>query len=61
MSTPNPSGERAEYLDQMKRECYETAGLVYFGKNSDGEDEYIGTHEKWQTAELLFEEVLNEN
>lgn len=29
----------------------EAAGLVYSGKNAEGENEFVGTKEQWQRAE----------
>ena len=41
---------------------YIEAGLVPCGKNTDGEEEYIGTRKQWEKADqLLFAESVNKN
>jgi hypothetical protein len=37
----------------MNKEIAIKAGLVYSGKNFEGEDEYIGTKEQWEKADKL--------
>lgn len=49
----------------MKKEIGEKAGLVYVGKNEEGENEFIGTKEQWAKADELetldeFEDYLKE-
>ena len=51
MSQPNPEGERADFFYKLHID----AGLVPSGKNEDGEQEWIGTDEKWN----LYEEMAN--
>jgi len=37
----------------MKKEIGEKAGLVFTGKNFEGENEFIGTEQEWNEAERL--------
>lgn len=37
----------------MKKNLHQEAGLVYSGKNFEGEDEWIGTREQWEKYEQL--------
>lgn len=43
----------------MKRRVYEKAGLVYSGKNEDGEMEFIGNDKQWEEAERMWDEFCN--
>lgn len=52
MSQPNPQSERDEYDFNLHLK----AGLAYSGKNEEGEDEWIGTVQHWQTYERLASE-----
>lgn len=36
-----------EYNERLDCELKEEAGLRYYGKDEDGEDEWIGTYEAW--------------
>lgn len=60
MSSPNILVERQEYMEELQKNCYQEAGLVYWGKNRDGEREWIGTQEKWDKAMELWEQAINE-
>jgi hypothetical protein len=37
----------------MNKQIAKEAGLVFGGKNKEGEDEYIGTQKRWQSYEAL--------
>ena len=56
MSIPNQKQNNEEYFEEKKREFAKEVGMVYSGRNSDGEMEFIGTTEKWGQ----FLEKLNE-
>lgn len=51
MSQPNIESEREEFDYKLHID----AGLVPSGKNEDGEQEWIGTDEKWN----LYGEMAN--
>ena len=51
MSTPNIEAELAEQDFKLHQE----AGLVYSGKNYDGETEWIGTKKQWELYEQMKE------
>ena len=58
MST-NPEAEKAEYFFELKKQCYEDAGLVLWGFNSDGQLEWCGTRDKFLEAEENYQEAIN--
>lgn len=60
MSQPNPKAEQQEAYEQLRRDTFIEAGLVYSGKNEEGEDEFIGTEAQWHEYETLLDEKLNE-
>jgi hypothetical protein len=35
---------------KIQQKIFELNGLVFSGQNEDGEDEYIGTDQKWANA-----------
>lgn len=51
MSQPNIEAEKEEFDYKLHLD----AGLIFSGKNEDGENEWIGTDEKWS----LYEEMTN--
>jgi len=40
-----------EYDDRIDNELHIEAGLVYAGKDSDGEKEWVGTKKQWNNLE----------
>lgn len=51
MNNPN----RAVELEEQDYQFHVEAGLVYAGKNEDGENEWIGDERKWER----YEELVN--
>jgi hypothetical protein len=47
-----------EYYEAMKERAYTEAGLVFSGKNEDGENEWIGTQKRWDLATELLDKYL---
>ena len=45
-----------DYYDKEYFKLHERAGLIYNGRNEDGEDEWIGTDNQWDELEKLLEE-----
>lgn len=46
-----------EYNERIDTEIHERAGLVYSGKDMDGEDEWIGTDAQWFKYDELSEKL----
>lgn len=40
-------------MEDVEIKLAEEAGLVYTGKNEDGDEEFIGTKQEWQEFERL--------
>lgn len=60
MSEPTPQQNEGEYIEELKRECANEAGLIVVGHNTDGEIEFLGSDEKWKEYNRLLEDKLNE-
>ena len=60
MSQPNIEAEKAEYEEELKREIAQEVGMVYSGRNSDNEMEWIGTEKQWKGYTRLLEDKLQD-
>lgn len=45
--------------EELKKQAYLDAGLYFWDVDEDGVDEYVGTMERWQKAEKLLEQYLD--
>lgn len=49
MSQPNPTAEKLE--NDWKN--HEIAGLIYAGKDEEGDNEWVGTRAQWEKYDQL--------
>lgn len=42
-------------MEDYELQLAKEAGLIYQGKNEDGEDEFLGTKQEWEEFERLTE------